>query len=286
MFDLIREIAHDVFNDLSNMAGQVGRTSTVADGFPGVYQQRLQWCKDRAYAGASVAQLVLTSPLLLTFGGIFSTAYFLSMKVMCCILGAVVSSMVKWPQHIPKKLHIEGNLVHRLFLDRLTTVGLMNSPYYNHIDRGVYISALPIKNHKSAPQHLKALGVKAVLAVVEDCEVELKTLFAIPVQKQDWTQNNIVFLQLPVVDLQSVPLQDLHQGADFIERHADGILVHCKAGKARSVMLVMANLIKHKKMTFDQAWMLVKLQRPTAKLKSWQIARLQEFSHALPEVST
>lgn len=227
-----------------------------------------------------LAGLILKSPLILTFGGMISSACFLPATAVGSILAGTVALMILFPKYIPKALFYEGVIVDNLARKLLTQGGVMNSPYYNKIEEGIYLGAIPLKNF-GHDQEITALGVKAVLAVVESYELEQKTFISEAVQRQDWEKNHITFKQISAVDLGSISAVNLHTAADFINQHKTGIYIHCKAGRGRSVMCLIAYLMKHKKMTCTAAIAFTKQKRPAMNLQPHQHQQLIDFEEGL-----
>jgi protein-tyrosine phosphatase len=67
---------------------------------------------------------------------------------------------------------------------------------------------------------------------------------------------------------------------DFIERHLQAghnTLVHCHAGKSRSVTIVIAYLMKKYTWTYDQALAYVKQRRPRVKPNDSFVLQLKQF---------
>ena len=230
---------------------------------------------------ADTAYLTLKSPLVLTFGSIFATGYFLPAKAVMCILGGVVGAMIYFPEKIPKGLFYEGVIVDNLARSVLTRCKLLRSPYYSHMGDNIYVGTIPLQN-LDHDKMIQQLGVKAILMIVEDYELNQRTFLSEAVQKQVWIDAGMDVLQIPVVDLNSIPLEALHQAADFINQYKEeGIYDHCKAGRGRSIMAFIAFLMKHKHMDLEKAFIYAHSKRSSANLKPWQYERLREFQKDL-----
>ena len=65
---------------------------------------------------------------------------------------------------------------------------------------------------------------------------------------QDWNSLGVKQLRLPTVDFDNAPsIPQIKKGLEFIEHFiekGESVYVHCKAGRGRSVVLVMCYLIK------------------------------------------
>jgi protein tyrosine phosphatase (PTP) superfamily phosphohydrolase (DUF442 family) len=90
----------------------------------------------------------------------------------------------------------------------------------------------------------------------------------------------IALLHLPTVDSGNFTTQQVAEGVDWIEkRWAEGrrVLVHCQAGKGRSVVIGGAALTR-RGMTPDEAVALIRERRPIITPTPGQLARLREFA--------
>jgi len=95
-------------------------------------------------------------------------------------------------------------------------------------------------------------------------------------------KTKISYHDIPIED---DPSQDLtpfiEKATNFIEKakkEKQNILVHCKAGKSRSVAFVVAYLMAYQNMPFKQAHGYVKLCRPNISINSGFLEQLQQLS--------
>jgi protein-tyrosine phosphatase len=102
---------------------------------------------------------------------------------------------------------------------------------------------------------LKRLGIDHVLSVISTTDEN-------SINVPQWTQH----LRLHALDSCKEDITKLfHPACSFIERTraiAGRILVHCVAGRSRSVTIVLAYMMRHRQMTLDSAFSLVKSRRP------------------------
>jgi|GEM_PF-1646865 len=245
---------------------------------PSFVEQTAVWCKDTACSVVKTSFLFLKSPLLWTFGSLIGSAAIISPLTTVCLLGGVCGAMVRWPEHIPRALLYEGAMVDNRVSDLLTRLNLVSRPYCSHIIDGVYLSGLPIKNFVDYSK----CNPKAVLAVVEEFELTTETFFSAPMTQTDWQKLGVFnYNCIPVEDLTAISIQHLDQAADFINTHKEGVIVHCKAGRGRSAMSVIAYLMKHKHYDLEKATDTVKEKRPHISIKPWQMDSLKTYENSL-----
>jgi atypical dual specificity phosphatase len=72
--------------------------------------------------------------------------------------------------------------------------------------------------------------------------------------------------RIPIPDMTVPPIPELERGADFvrtwIERKKKNVYVHCKAGRGRSVAVVLAYLVKWQGLSAEEAQKVVHSVRP------------------------
>lgn len=144
----------------------------------------------------------------------------------------------------------------------------------------LYLGALPLENQG----HLQAivdLGVTHVLSMVEDFEIE-DGWFNKPVKQKKWKEHGIEVKHIQAVDFLPLSQEQLGEGIEYLARTLEqghSVYVHCKAGRGRSASVVVGFLMKHNHLSFDDAFALVKDQRPQINLnKQQQDAILSYFA--------
>ncbi|KAH1243744.1 Dual specificity protein phosphatase 1 [Glycine max] len=97
--------------------------------------------------------------------------------------------------------------------------------------------------------------------------------------------HDFVYKIIDVVDKDDEDLkQYFNECFDFIDeakRHDGGVLVHCFAGRSRSVTIVVAYLMKTRGMSFFEALQHVRSIRPAAGPNQGFICQLQDFEKSL-----
>ncbi|TIC02618.1 phosphatases II [Wallemia mellicola] len=132
----------------------------------------------------------------------------------------------------------------------------------------------PEPSSASDVDKLRELGVKQILNTALECDDTLSL------------NNEFKYLKLNMIDNPSaINVQDfLNKGSDFIDDaklHSRPIYVHCKAGKSRSVAIVIAHLIRANRWDINRAYDYVKQRRETASPNIGFIAELMLFQKDL-----
>ena len=102
-----------------------------------------------------------------------------------------------------------------------------------------------------------------------------------------YTRVGIQFLGVPAIDLNSFPLMEYFQkAADWIEKilkEGGVVLVHCVKGISRSATLIIAFLIIKRKMTLQEAILMMKKKRSIAPNEGFmqQLIELNDKTHNL-----
>ena len=165
---------------------------------------------------------------------------------------------------------------------------LNRKDWWNEIDEQTVLGAIPLEQH--LPQ-LKALGITHVVVLVELHEL-IKGLVR-PISKELWEANGIECIHIPTQDFLGVPPEKLAEANTYITNAhkkdpKNKVYVHCKAGRGRSVSVVLTNegckeLDKWNAPTpnfqefFDQRYNKLKEKRPQINLNSHQTKTNLEF---------
>lgn len=164
-------------------------------------------------------------------------------------------------------------------------INRMNPTYdwWNHIvtigKSSIYLGALPLKHHSimsnenDAKKLVEECNIKAVVSAVQHFENHSEGPLSSAVTKEDWEKLNVSHLQVPVDDFDAVNPKKLDMVIAFIERHikaGENVYVHCKAGKGRSVLIVLCLLIHNQHMSALSALELIKNKRKQINLSRTQ----------------
>lgn len=143
--------------------------------------------------------------------------------------------------------------------------------WWDEIDPAVILSSRPLARDVS---RLAALGVTHV---VNTCEEFCGHLAA-------YQAARIVQLHLPITDFQPPAIGDIERAVEFMDGAvaAGGkVLVHCKAGRARSATIVLCWLIKRYGWTAEKAQAHLLRCRPHVNRQLAERAVVGEFSRRL-----
>ncbi|OKY25587.1 hypothetical protein BI291_15690 [Thalassotalea sp. PP2-459] len=139
-------------------------------------------------------------------------------------------------------------------------------PAIQKIDNNVFLAC---RLFHSDMIELKDNGIRAIL----DVTAEFDGL--------DWSANdeNLDYLNLPVLDHQSPTNEQLIQAINWINKHIEqhSVVVHCALGRGRSVFIVAAYLLsKNKDSSITQALEAIQGVRKTAGLNRHQLKALKK----------
>jgi len=136
-----------------------------------------------------------------------------------------------------------------------------SSPKWDWIEITPMILLGRLPHHVSNIKQLQLHGVKAIVAVTEEWELQ--------VHPKHFLDNGISFLLLPTPDYFSPTIQQIEQGIEFInnaENLGHKVYIHCHAGRGRSAILVIAYLVVKNGWTLAEAFSYVRKRRAIANL--------------------
>ena len=111
---------------------------------------------------------------------------------------------------------------------------------------------------------LQKLNVGAVLSVTEIFEnTSIGNIYS-PVTPDEWKTAGIKHYQIPSMDFWNMHIETIQKGVEFIHwniKNGRSVYVHCKSGKSRSFLIVVAYLIKYLDYTAENAMNFVKSNR-------------------------
>jgi protein tyrosine phosphatase len=154
----------------------------------------------------------------------------------------------------------------------------------------LYLGALPLvqkvfcKIMRNDADSLENLGISAVLSAVEPFENNYEGCCLSPVTPEQWQEKKISQLQLSTPDLKPIDQNKIEKGVEFIHenlKEGRSVYVHCKAGRGRSVLIVLCFLIKYRNMALEKARAHLLEKRPQASFPraNWHAA--QEYAKNL-----
>ena len=133
---------------------------------------------------------------------------------------------------------------------------------------GSYFNATNLKE-------LEKLNIKYIL----NCAAECKNLF----------EDKIIYKKIDLKDLVEFPIENYFDEAiEFInkckEEKKGNLLIHCMQGKSRSSTILLAYLIKEKKMSTNEAFKFAKKKRKTILPNLSFMTKLREFEDNLNKI--
>ena len=153
-------------------------------------------------------------------------------------------------------------------------------PWWTDIDKNIILGALP-HHDRDHLNKIKNQNVQGVITLNTDYELQ-PSLIGTPVTPKDWINENINHNQIPIEDMTCPSNINIVKSILFIENIIDKdpegkIYVHCKAGKGRSVIIVLCYLMKKNSWDFETAHEFLKSKRYYINLNKKQTDRCKEF---------
>lgn len=155
------------------------------------------------------------------------------------------------------------------------TVGmryLIDRPWWSHIIPGLIISAIPMQDWDHDQKILadcqeRGMPLGQVISCLREDELLGKGLRHTPVSPETWLKHKVKHTLVEMIDFggDNVPIEQLSVIADEMKATIDAgksVLVHCKAGRGRSMVVGACYLIKHENMTPNQAVAKIWEERP------------------------
>jgi len=128
---------------------------------------------------------------------------------------------------------------------------------YSAITTNLLLGSNALPGSSTGPQQLASLGVTHILNMALE----------IPPTEILKSSSNFIIKWIPVIDNSDVDMDDaLKESIQFIDEAIKSnpqakVFVHCKAGKSRSVSVVIGYLVSHKNHTLKSAYQLVRQNR-------------------------
>lgn len=221
---------------------------------------------------------LVTAIVLLVIG-----AYVVPFRLACGIVAISLVGIVNYPHLLPSSLLYEvaiADLIVRALLTRC--LPRINQNWWHKITPRLILGGIPLDNYAHL-QELKGLGVTAVYSVLEDFEATSTTFFSAPVLQKNWVDAGFSYSRLKCQDMTAMSLKELDSAVRWLRRQTSkGIAyVHCKAGRGRSSMLVIAFLMRYHKLSLSKAIALVSSRRVVMTLRPCQYDRLKEYERYL-----
>lgn len=167
-------------------------------------------------------------------------------------------------------------LVNEITLLNLRIHSLRGNPWRQEILPGLYLGGIPLQSHL---QELQQRGIQAVYAILDDKEAQLVSFLGEALNEADWINAGIGYIRLRSPDRHLLSLEQLREGAEWIhtQRNAGkSVLAHCKGGRERSPMIVMAYLMLYRQLSLKKAKAKV-CKRKLVHLQPSQELRMREL---------
>ncbi|ETI50154.1 hypothetical protein F441_06231 [Phytophthora nicotianae CJ01A1] len=178
-----------------------------------------------------------------------------------------------------------GVVFHVSLLYNLVLQHEQRRPWWNRIEPRLILGALPLQNKSHLDQLVQGEGVKAIVTMNQPVEL-LPNLLSTPVSPAEWENAQVTQCFGSTGDFTPPTLETLERCVSFVHEQVDvqqnTTYVHCKAGRGRSTVVVVAFLVQYRDMKLEEAFEFVKSKRPHVSLHPKQRRILHEFSKKYP----
>jgi len=128
--------------------------------------------------------------------------------------------------------------------------------WWDRITDNIVLGALPFHNRNHLTRLTVEENIRSVLIMCRD--FEFNPVLGTPVTKQDWENHNVKVYHSPTKDFEAPPVEELLNCVAFINKQIENdpkgsVYVHCKAGRGRSVAVVVCFLISNLGLTTDES---------------------------------
>jgi protein-tyrosine phosphatase len=145
-----------------------------------------------------------------------------------------------------------------LYNQMMSTLGMRHwfDKIYEFTNCSLYLGAMPLKTSylgvetRNDLKIIKDLNIKAVLSVVESFENNSEGFVHKPINPSEWKEEGIDYLQVPIEDFIDISIEKIQICLAFIHWNIlknKSVYVNCRVAVNRSVLIVMAYLVKYLK---------------------------------------
>ncbi|TMW63561.1 hypothetical protein Poli38472_002502 [Pythium oligandrum] len=156
-------------------------------------------------------------------------------------------------------------------------------PWWSRVQTHLLLGALPLREKRHLEVLTKEENVQAVVTMNQPTELQPNWLNT-PVSPDDWAAANVVQCFGTTEDFSPPSLETIQRCVAFVHEQTSAgktTYVHCKAGRGRSTVVVIAYLMQHHGMTLDQAHVFVRGKRRHISLHPKQRRILENFATTL-----
>lgn len=202
-------------------------------------------------------------------------------------LGIITTSLTFY--HFRQELKYHCSLIYTLFNHAVKPE--LNA-WWSSVDDQIIIGAIPLNNHGHIKKIIEDEKVTAVLTLLEPFEINSKGWFSSPVKPAEWNHNGISHKHIHALDFLPLTQQQIIDGVTFLKEQIKNnkkIYVHCKAGRGRSVTVVVCYLLQRdldSYSTFEDVMKFIKEKRPSMNLNSAQQNAIAVYFSRLKNHST
>jgi len=167
------------------------------------------------------------------------------------------SPSIKKDEIVEKAKNIKDSLIFHVSLGyNIVNHSEETHRWWDRITDNIVVGALPFHDRNHLNRLMLLENIRSVVILCRD--FEFNPVLGKPVTKQDWESHNVNVYHSPTKDFEAPSVMELANCVDFIKKQIvndskGSVYVHCKAGRGRSVAVVVCFLISQTGYTTDEA---------------------------------
>jgi len=199
------------------------------------------------------------------------------------------ASGVKKDEFVEKAKNFKDSLIFHVSLGyNIVNHSEETHRWWDRITDNIVVGALPFHDRDHLNRLMQLENIRSVIILCR--EFEFNPVLGKPVTKQDWENQNVKVLHSPTQDFEAPTVEELYHCVTWINQQIEedpksSIYIHCKAGRGRSVALVVCFLISNEGFTTDEAIQFIVSKRSHINMGTSQIEACHKYEQVYHPLS-
>lgn len=202
--------------------------------------------------------------------------------ILLLFLGVLFLVCLLFPHYIPSPFLYPITVMDLIVRNQLTRwFPSFNQSWWHEVFPRLYLGGILMADRNHLEQ-IKSLGIGSIFAILEEKEALTETFFSVPLKESDWQKAEIAYQRLSCPDMHAMELEEIEQAVEWVDQNISAgkaVYIHCKAGRGRSAMIVIAYLIRYHGMEYKDALQYLSQKRSVIRFRPCQLKRLKEFAN-------